>query len=163
MGISQDLILKTNKMKKLYFTLTITLVSVSIIVSCGGKNDSSVNSTNEATQNKTQTPEVPKATQNIDQQEVKKKKLDLIDPISFFKSQPKSTLEKSYYANVSMEEAKNYFKSLNLIKYSSNAFDPKTVRFRNSERNIFIMIFPEGLNRVYIVMSREEYCDEVDV
>jgi hypothetical protein len=87
----------------------------------------------------------------------------LINPITYFANRSKSVIEHSYYADASTLNAIAYFKSINLIKYSTEAFSAETVRFKNRAENVYVMVFPVKNNRVYIVMSRDEYVDEIDV
>jgi hypothetical protein len=86
----------------------------------------------------------------------------LINPINYFASKPSTVEEKSYYANVSSEKAIQYYKSLGMIRYSAQEYDIRTIRFRNAKKNVFIMVFPMSKNRVYIVMSRMQFVDEID-
>jgi hypothetical protein len=87
----------------------------------------------------------------------------LINPITYFSSKSKAVGEKSYYANVSATKPIQYFKSLGMIKYSAEEYDPNTIRFRNANKNVYIMVFPVSANCIYIVVSRMQYVDEVDV
>ena len=87
----------------------------------------------------------------------------LINPITYFSSKSKAVGEKSYYANVSATKPIQYFKSLGMIKYSPEEYDPNTIRFRNANKNVYIMVFPVSANCIYIVVSRMQYVDEVDV
>ncbi len=82
--------------------------------------------------------------------------------MTYFASKPRSVEEKSYYANVSAAKAIQYFKGLGMIKYSVREYNRSTIRFRNANRNAFVMVFPVSANRVYIVMSRTQYVDEID-
>jgi len=49
-----------------------------------------------------------------------------------------------------------------MIRYNSNNYDINTIRLRNTNRTVFVMVFRDSANRVYIVMSRMEYVDEID-
>ena len=86
----------------------------------------------------------------------------LVNPLSYFSSKPKSVVEKSYFANVSTAQAIQYFKKIGMVQYSIENYDINTIRFRNKARTVFVMVFRESSKRVYIVMSREEYVDEID-
>lgn len=86
----------------------------------------------------------------------------MINPIEYFSAQPKRVIEHSYFANISIAEAIKYFKKIGLIQYSERMHDPSTIRFKNSSRSIFIMLFRKSPNKVYIVMSRTEFVDEID-
>lgn len=46
-----------------------------------------------------------------------------------------------------------------MIKYSAEGFEPNTIRFRNANKDVLIMVSPVSANRVYIVMSRKQYVD----
>lgn len=85
-----------------------------------------------------------------------------INPIKYFSERSKSIGEHAYYIKSNTASVISYFKNLGLIKYSKANYDPSTIRFRNGAQNVFVMVFRISSNKVYIVMSREEYVDEID-
>jgi hypothetical protein len=86
-----------------------------------------------------------------------------INPIKYFSERSKSVGEHSYYIKSNTASVINYFDRLGLIRYSKQNYDSNTIRFRNRAQNVFVMVFRISSNKVYIVMSREEYVDEIDV
>lgn len=86
----------------------------------------------------------------------------LIHPMNYFFSKSKSVEEKSYYANVSVDNAIQYFKNIGMTRYSVREHNSKTIRFRNSAKTVFVMVFRISNSRVYIVMSRSQYVDEIN-
>lgn len=85
-----------------------------------------------------------------------------INPIKYFSERSKNVGEHAYYIKSNTASVINYFKNIGLIKYSKANYDPSTIRFRNGAQNVFVMVFRISSNKIYIVMSREEYVDEID-
>jgi hypothetical protein len=87
-----------------------------------------------------------------------------INPIKYFSERSKSVVSHDYFIKSNTASVISYFKNLGLIKYSKDNFDASTIRFKNSAQNIFVMVFRTRIpkDKIYIIMSREEYVDEID-
>ena len=87
-----------------------------------------------------------------------------INPIKYFSERSKSVISHDYFIKSNTASVISYFKNLGLIKYSKDNYDASTIRFKNSAQNIFVMVFRTRIpkDKIYIIMSREEYVDEID-
>ena len=87
-----------------------------------------------------------------------------INPIKYFSERSKSIVSHDYFIKSNTASVISYFKNLGLVKYSKDNYDPSTIRFKNSAQNIFVMVFRTRIpkDKIYIIMSREEYVDEID-
>ncbi len=87
-----------------------------------------------------------------------------INPIKYFSERSKSVRAHDYFINNNTTAVINYFNNVGLIRYSKPNYDNSTIRFRNKANNIFVMVFRTKIpkDKIYIIMSREEYVDEID-
>jgi len=87
-----------------------------------------------------------------------------INPLKYFSERSKSVKAHDYFINSNATAVINYFNSVGLIRYSKPNYDNTTIRFRNKANNIFVMVFRTEIpkDKIYIIMSREEYVDEID-